>query len=109
LLENTHRRRACDFTSNNKSESAIAELFRFLSLYLDGLNDEAKMALLRVLIVEDEPLISMQIEEIVEETVPAVVIIRSSVREAKAVIDEPFHLALLDVDVTNGKTSYPAL
>ena len=62
------------------------------------------MALLRVLIVEDEPLISMQIEEIVEETVPAVVIIRSSVREAKAVIDEPFHLALLDVDVTNGKT-----
>ena len=62
------------------------------------------MDLLRVLIVEDEPLISMQIEEIVEETVPAVVIIRSSVREAKAIIDEPFHLALLDVDVTNGKT-----
>jgi DNA-binding LytR/AlgR family response regulator len=62
------------------------------------------MALLRVLIVEDEPLVSMSIEEIVEDTVPSVVIVKSSVAEAKAVIEEIFHFALLDVDVTNGKT-----
>jgi CheY-like chemotaxis protein len=62
------------------------------------------MSPLRVLIVEDEPLVSMIIEEIVEDTVPSVVIIKSSVQEAKAVIDDLFHFALLDVDVTNGKT-----
>jgi response regulator RpfG family c-di-GMP phosphodiesterase len=59
---------------------------------------------LRVLIVEDEPMISMYLEEIVEETVPAVVTIKSSVKATRQVIDEPFHLALLDVDVTDGKT-----
>ena len=62
------------------------------------------MGLLRVLIVEDEPLVSMTIEGIVEDTLPSVVIVKSSVREAKEVIGEVFHLALLDVDVTNGKT-----
>lgn len=62
------------------------------------------MALLRVLIVEDEPFVSIQIEEIVEETVAALVIVKASVKEAKEIIDEPFHFALLDVDVTNGKT-----
>ena len=62
------------------------------------------MALLRVLIVEDEPLVSMVIEEIVEDTVPSVVIVKTSVKEAKAILEEVFHFALLDVDVTNGKT-----
>jgi DNA-binding response OmpR family regulator len=62
------------------------------------------MALLRILIVEDEPFVSMQLEEIIEEVVPAVVIVKSSVVETKKIIDEPFHFALLDVDVTNGKT-----
>ena len=59
---------------------------------------------LRVLILEDEPMISMYLEEIVEETVPAIVTIKSSVKATRQVIDEPFHLALLDVDVTDGKT-----
>jgi len=59
---------------------------------------------LRVLIVEDEPLISMTLGDIVEETLPADVVIKSCVREARDVIDEPFDLALLDIDVTNGKT-----
>jgi DNA-binding response OmpR family regulator len=59
---------------------------------------------LRVLIVEDEPMISMYLEEIVEETVPAIVTIKSSVKTTRQVIAEPFHLALLDVDVTDGKT-----
>ena len=59
---------------------------------------------LRVLLVEDEPLISMSIEELVEETVNSVVIIKTSVFETKKVLHEIFHLALLDVDVTNGTT-----
>jgi CheY-like chemotaxis protein len=62
------------------------------------------MDLLRVLIVEDEPLVSMLIGDIVHDTVPSVVIIKSSVRGAKVALSDPFHLALLDVDVTNGKT-----
>jgi DNA-binding response OmpR family regulator len=59
---------------------------------------------LRVLIVEDEPLISMTLGDIVEDTLPADVVIKSCVREARGVIDEPFDFALLDIDVTNGKT-----
>jgi DNA-binding response OmpR family regulator len=59
---------------------------------------------LQVLIVEDEPLVSMLIEEIVEHAVSAVVVVKSSVSEAKKALEEPCHLALLDVDVTNGKT-----
>jgi DNA-binding LytR/AlgR family response regulator len=62
------------------------------------------MGPLRVLIVEDEFILSMEIEQIVEETVPSVVVIKSSVTETKKVIDKPFDLALLDIDVTNGKT-----
>jgi DNA-binding response OmpR family regulator len=59
---------------------------------------------LRVLIVEDEPLISMALGDIVEDTLPANIVIKSCVREARGVIDEPFDFALLDIDVTNGKT-----
>jgi len=62
------------------------------------------MDLLRVLLVEDEPFISMQIEDIVKDTVPSVVIVKSSVREAKVALSDPVHFAMLDVDVTNGKT-----
>jgi len=59
---------------------------------------------LRVLIVEDEPLISMTLGDLVEDTLPADVVIKSCVREARGVIDDHFDLALLDIDVTNGKT-----
>jgi DNA-binding NarL/FixJ family response regulator len=59
---------------------------------------------LRVLIVEDEPLISMALGDIVEDTLPADVVIKSCVREAREVMDQPFDFALLDIDVTNGKT-----
>jgi DNA-binding response OmpR family regulator len=59
---------------------------------------------LRVLIVEDEPLISMTLGDLIEDTLPADVVIKSCVREARKVMDEPFDLALLDIDVTNGKT-----
>jgi CheY-like chemotaxis protein len=59
---------------------------------------------LRVLIVEDEPLISMTLGDLIEDTLPADVVIKSCVNEARKVMGEPFDLALLDIDVTNGKT-----
>jgi DNA-binding response OmpR family regulator len=59
---------------------------------------------LRVLIVEDEPLISMNLGEIVEDTLRADIVIKSCVHEARKVMDQRFDLAMLDVDVTNGKT-----
>jgi DNA-binding LytR/AlgR family response regulator len=58
----------------------------------------------RILIVEDEPLVSMDISQIIEDTIPAVIIIKSSVAETKKVLDQEFDFALLDIDVTNGKT-----
>src|SRR5580698_6568314 len=59
---------------------------------------------LRVLIVEDEALISMILGVLVEDTLPADVVIKSSVNEARKVMGQPFDLALLDIDVINGKT-----
>jgi CheY-like chemotaxis protein len=59
---------------------------------------------LRVLIVEDEALISMVLGDLVEDTLPADVVIKSSVNEARKVMGQPFDLALLDIDVINGKT-----
>jgi DNA-binding LytR/AlgR family response regulator len=58
----------------------------------------------RILILEDEPFLSSEIEEIVAETLPAVVVVKTSVRETQKIIDLPFDFAFLDVDVTNGKT-----
>jgi DNA-binding response OmpR family regulator len=59
---------------------------------------------LRVLILEDETLISLSLEEIVKDTVPSVVIVRASLEAAREVIEQPFDLALLDIDLTNGQT-----
>jgi DNA-binding LytR/AlgR family response regulator len=82
------------------------------------------MKTLRVLIVEDEPLLAMDLESIVTDTVSAAVIVKSSVAGAKKFLDSQFldsqflnsqtwdpqalgsrvDVAFLDVDVTNGKT-----
>ena len=59
---------------------------------------------LRVHIVEDELLIAMGLEDMVVDIMPAVVIIKSSVAEAKQALGETFDYAFLDVDVTDGKT-----
>ena len=58
----------------------------------------------RILIVEDEPLIAMDLEDVVGQVVPAVVIIKSSVAGARAALAEPVDFAFLDVNVTNGDT-----
>jgi|SRR5579872_2204741 DNA-binding response OmpR family regulator len=60
---------------------------------------------LRVLIVEDELAISIIIEIIVEETAPAMVFVHATVEGAeKAIREQDFDLAFLDVNVTNGET-----
>jgi CheY-like chemotaxis protein len=61
---------------------------------------------LQILLVEDEPFISMDLERLIEEAVPAIVVVKSSVAETRKVLHQDFDFAILDVDVTNGKT-YP--
>jgi two-component SAPR family response regulator len=58
----------------------------------------------RVLIVEDDVLIALDLESIVATALDAEVLVSRSVARAKALIDGSVDLALLDVDVTNGKT-----
>lgn len=62
------------------------------------------MGQLRVLILEDEPLVSMNLEGIVEAAVESVVVVKASVAEGEKAIGQPFDFALLDVDLTNGAT-----
>jgi two-component SAPR family response regulator len=62
------------------------------------------MKTLRILIVEDEPLIAMELKIMVIEIVTATVVVEASVAAAKKVLHEILDFAFLDVDVTNGKT-----
>ena len=63
---------------------------------------------MRVLIVEDEPVIALELEAIVLDRLPeASIVIASSVCEALKIAEgETLGLAFLDIDVTDGKT-YP--
>lgn len=62
---------------------------------------------MRILIVEDEPCIAMEIEAIVQERLPhAETTMAASVREAMDLLDYSVSFAFLDIDVTDGK-SYP--
>ncbi len=62
------------------------------------------METLRVLIVEDELAIALDLEILVIEFVSAEVIIKSSVASAREVLIETIHFAFLDINVTDGKT-----
>jgi DNA-binding LytR/AlgR family response regulator len=62
------------------------------------------MKKLRVLIVEDEILVVIDLEAIIAEISPAIIIVKTSVASTKRVLNDPFDFAFLDVDVTNGKT-----
>ena len=59
---------------------------------------------LRVLILEDDPTISMALEAVVEDAVSAVILVRPSVASAEQVLDQHFDMALLDIELTNGET-----
>jgi CheY-like chemotaxis protein len=58
----------------------------------------------RILLVEDEPLLAMNLKEMVDECVTATVVVEPSVAAAKKALREPVDFAFLDVQVTNGKT-----
>ena len=62
------------------------------------------MKTLRILIVEDEPLVAMALEMMITEIVTAAVVVEASVAATKEVLHEALDFAFLDVDVTNGKT-----
>jgi two-component SAPR family response regulator len=62
------------------------------------------MAKLRILIVEDDVLIALDLQSIVLEAVDAEILLSRSVALAKDLIEQSVDLARLDVDVTNGKT-----
>ena len=59
---------------------------------------------LRVLIVEDNPIVSLDLEEVVETRGHLVVATSASSAEARCNLDEPLDFALLDVDVVDGTT-----
>lgn len=61
----------------------------------------------RVLILEDEFFVAIDLEQIVQTHLPsAEVVLCTSVAEAQAALEKPVGLALLDIDVLDGK-SFP--
>lgn len=58
----------------------------------------------RILIVEDDPLVSMHLETIIAQTMDAQVTVSTSVAEAEAALRSPLDFAFLDVDVLDGTT-----
>ncbi|HYF53924.1 MAG TPA: response regulator [Salinarimonas sp.] len=61
----------------------------------------------RVLILEDEFFVALDLELIVQTHLPAAQVVHcTSVAEAQAALQEPVGLALLDIDVLDGK-SFP--
>ena len=68
--------------------------------------DLGLMAGIRVLIVEDDPFIAMDIESAVSDELgdAAELIVVESVSQARRAADQPLACALLDIDVIGGKT-----
>lgn len=64
------------------------------------------MSGIRILIVEDDPFIAMDIENAVSEELgdDAELVVVESVSQARRAADQPISCALLDVDVVGGKT-----
>ena len=58
----------------------------------------------RVLIVEDEPMVAMDLELIVLGVIAADVVVVASVSGARQAMAAPLDLALLDIEVTDGRT-----
>lgn len=62
------------------------------------------MKTFRILVVEDEPWIAMDLETIIFELVTATVVVEPSIAATKEILHEDLAFAFLDVEVTNGKT-----
>jgi DNA-binding LytR/AlgR family response regulator len=63
----------------------------------------------RVLIVEDEPMVAMDLESTVKEIIAAEVVVAPSVSRAREAMAGPLDFAFLDIEVTDGKTFEIAL
>ncbi|MBN9062834.1 MAG: response regulator [Rhizobiales bacterium] len=59
---------------------------------------------MRVLILEDEPLVALDLESVVSAAAPSEVAWAPSIKKAHAALAEPVDFALLDIDVIDGKT-----
>ena len=59
---------------------------------------------MRILILEDDPLIALDLQDTVEDAGHEVVAVCPSVAAARARIAEAIDFALLDVDLTDGKS-----
>lgn len=57
-----------------------------------------------VLIVEDDPMIALDLEDIVRSQLRADVVFGESVRTAAPLLDQPLDFALFDVDLKDGKS-----
>jgi two-component SAPR family response regulator len=62
------------------------------------------MKILRILIVENEMSLAMDLEMMIEKIASATFVTEESVGAAKKVLHEALDFAFLDVDVTKGKT-----
>ncbi len=63
----------------------------------------------RVLIVEDEPMVAMDLEATVREIISAEVVVVASVSGARRAMAAPLDFAFLNIEVTDGKTFEIAL
>jgi DNA-binding response OmpR family regulator len=62
------------------------------------------MKTFRILIVEDEPWIAMDLETLIIELVTATVVVEPSIAATKEALHEALDFAFLDVEVTDGMT-----
>ena len=62
------------------------------------------MKTFRILIVEDEPWVAMDLETIIIALVTATVVVERSIAGTKEVLHNALDFAFLDVEVTDGKT-----
>lgn len=62
------------------------------------------MGLCRILVVEDDPMISLHLETMVTQIVEAEVVVSQSTAEAERALREGIDYAFLDVDVLDGTT-----
>jgi DNA-binding LytR/AlgR family response regulator len=63
----------------------------------------------RVLIVEDEPMVAIDLESTVRDVIAAEIVVVPSVSGARDAMAAPLDFAFLDIEVTDGKTFEIAL
>lgn len=57
-----------------------------------------------VLIVEDDPMVALDLEDIILEQASADILVGRSLESAAPLIDRPLDFALFDIDLADGKT-----